>query len=81
MINKSKKHLIESEKTYLNHLKGAIFYGFKMIIGGIISIIHGLFPFLFDGITAKIIIDIYHRELKNHKNKKYQNYIKKHNSN
>ena len=76
MIQKTKKHLIESEKTYFQHLKGAFFYGFKMLIGSLMSFIHGIFPFFFEGNTAKIVIDIYHDELKNHKNQNYQNYIK-----
>lgn len=71
----SKTHLQESHKTYRQHFNGAFFYGYKMFIGAIASFIHGLFPFLFDGITAKIIIDIYYDELDEHKNEKYQKYI------
>jgi hypothetical protein len=72
----SKKHLNESQKNYNEHLRGAFYYGYKMFIGSIASFIHGLFPCFLDGISAKIIIDIYHNELKNHKNEKYQKWIK-----
>ena len=73
---KTKNHLKDSQKTYKEHLKGAFFYGLIMIFGGICSFIHGLFPFLLDGKTAKIIIDIYYDQLHNHPNLKYREYIK-----
>ena len=72
----SKIHLSESHKTFYQHFKGAFYYGYKMLIGALASFIHGLFPFLLDGLIAKTIIDIYYDELHNHKNEKYQNYIK-----
>lgn len=76
IFNKSKEHLIDSQKTYKQHLKGAYYYGYKLFIGSITSFIHGLFPFLFQGTSAKIIIDAYYDELHNHKNPEYQQYIK-----
>ena len=72
----SQNHLRESQKTYTEHFKGAFYYGYKMLIGALASFMHGLFPFLFDGLTAKTVIDIYYDELHNHKNEKYQDYIK-----
>jgi hypothetical protein len=75
ILTKSKKHLIDSQKTYRKHFTGAFYYGYKLLIGSITSFIHGIFPFLFNGIAAKIIIDTYYDELHNHKNKEYQEYI------
>ena len=76
ILTNSKKHLEDSQKTYNQHFKGAYYYGYKLFIGSITSFIHGLFPFLFQGTAAKIIIDAYYDELHNHKNKEYQDYIK-----
>ena len=76
ILIKSKQHLTDSQKTYNEHFKGAYYYGYKLFIASITSFIHGLFPFLFQGNAAKIIIDIYYDELHNHKNPEYQQYIK-----
>lgn len=75
ILTNSKKHLEDSKKTYLQHLKGAYYYGYKLFIGSITSFIHGLFPFIFKGTAAKIIIDTYYDELHNHNNSEYQKYI------
>lgn len=75
-IKNTKIHLLNSEKTYKEHLMGALINGLLLIFSGLISIIHGFFPFLFTGFTAKTIINIYYRELHNHKNKDYQKMIK-----
>jgi hypothetical protein len=69
-------HLKESNETYLSHCWWAIKSGIVMIVAGVISIIHGIFPNLFEFYTAKTVVDLYHKRLYNHKNKKYQDYIK-----
>jgi len=39
-----KAHLREANKGYFSHAKFAIVAGFDLILTGIISIIHGIFP-------------------------------------
>ena len=41
-------HLRAINKSYFQHLKDAMIYGLRMIIGGIGAMIHAIFPFLFD---------------------------------
>jgi hypothetical protein len=74
-IKKKLNHLNESNKSYKKHLFGAIKNGFLLIITGIVSIIHGIFPFLFTSFSAKTIINIYYDELHFHYNKEYREYI------
>jgi hypothetical protein len=76
ILRDSKEHLEDSQKTYRQHLYGALYYGVKLFIGAIASVIHGLFPFLLRGTAAIIIIDTFYDELYNHKNKEYQAYMK-----
>lgn len=71
------KHLDKSKVTYFQHLKWAMLAGIRLIYSGIASIIHGVFPNLFDGIAPKTIIDIYHTHLENHPNPDYKEMIKK----
>lgn len=70
-------HLKKSKTTYINHLKWAFFSGATLIWAGFTSIIHGIFPNLFDGVAPKIIIKIYHSHLINHANPDYKDLIKK----
>jgi hypothetical protein len=49
--NQSKKilnfnHLSQVEETYLQHLKFSLWAGIVLLILGVVSIIHGVFPFL-----------------------------------
>lgn len=71
------KHLDKSRVTYFQHLKWAVLAGIRLIYSGIASIIHGVFPNLFDGVAPKTIIDIYHTHLENHPNPDYKEMIKK----
>lgn len=75
MIKKSIKHLEKSQEGYVSHFIWAEFSGFKLIIAGLASLIHGLIPGLFPGIAARTVIDLYHQRLINHPNDEYQNYI------
>lgn len=52
MLNFS--HLSQVNETYLEHLKFGLWAGIVLFILGIISIIHAVFPFLFDRIPDKI---------------------------
>ena len=76
-IEISKKHLELSHVGYIDHLKWAIKSGFILIGIGIASIVHGFAPFLFEGTTAKKVIEIFYQHLYNHPNPEYQTQIKK----
>lgn len=76
-IERSKKHLKLSKVGYIDHLMWAIKSGFILIAIGIASLIHGFAPFLFEGTTAKKVIEIFYQHLYNHPNPDYQNQIKK----
>ena len=59
------------------HLVWAVYAGIFLIIIGIASIIHGFFPFLFEGTTSNTIINMFYRRLYNHPNPDYQYKIMK----
>ena len=71
-IEKSEKHLKLSKVSYVDHLIWALKSGFILIAIGIASIIHGIAPFLFEGTTAKKVIEIFYQHLYNHPNPDYQ---------
>lgn len=48
------KHLRESGKSYYEHFKFAFWYGLVMILGGIASIVHAIFPPLLPGVADNI---------------------------
>jgi hypothetical protein len=69
------KHLEDSQETYWSHCWWAVKSGVAMIVAGLASIVHGIWPQLFPFKTAKTVIDLYYKRLHNHKNKSYQDYI------
>jgi hypothetical protein len=71
-----RNHLEKSKVTYWEHLQWATIAGFRLIYAGLSSIIHGVFPCLFDGTAPKHIIDIYHSHLEDHPNPQYKKMIK-----
>lgn len=75
-IDKSRNHLILSKVSYKDHFFWALYSGALLIAIGIASIIHGFAPFLFEGTTAKKIIEIFYQHLYNHPNPDYQITIK-----
>ena len=77
IIEISKRHLELSKVGYVDHLKWALYSGFLLIGIGIASIIHGIAPFLFEGTTAKKVIEIFYQHLYNHPNPDYQAQIRK----
>lgn len=48
------KHLDQVEETYFQHLRFALWAGAVMIFLGFVSIVHAVFPFLFDRVPDKI---------------------------
>ena len=71
------EHLKKSNTTYTAHLLWAVYAGLVLIATGIASIVHGLFPFLFEATAAKTIINMFYRRLYNHPNPDYQYKIMK----
>lgn len=71
-IERTKKHLELSKVNYIDHLVWALKSGVILISIGIASIIHGIAPFLFEGTTAKKVIEIFYQHLYNHPNPDYQ---------
>jgi len=69
-------HLSKSKVTYFEHLRWAVLAGLRLIYSGVASIIHGIFPSLFDGVAPKTVIDIYHSHLVDHPNEDYKTMIK-----
>ena len=51
---KSRNHLKEAGKGYFSHAKFALYYGILMILAGITSIIHGIFPIFFPSFADNI---------------------------
>ena len=43
-------------ESYFVHMKFAGIFGFKMIIGGLISLIHAVFPFLFISTGSNLLL-------------------------
>lgn len=41
------KHPHSVGETYLQHMRVAMTYGGKMVLGGLACMMHGIFPFLF----------------------------------
>lgn len=66
MFKKVKKHLKQSNMTYWYHCRHASFYGIRLIITGLKSCVHAVFPcfWKFDG--PKTIITIYN-EMRKHR--------------
>jgi len=48
------KHLSQVEETYFEHFRFAMWAGLVMLLLGIVSIIHAIFPFLFSRMPDKI---------------------------
>ena len=58
MSNIFTKHPNSVNETYWQHLKFAISCGVKMLFAGLVSIIHGIFPFLFQTTGSTIILNL-----------------------
>lgn len=56
-----KAHLKEANKGYFQHGKFAIVAGFDLILTGIVSIIHGIFPNILPFYAEKKV-DYYHKK-------------------
>lgn len=72
MLKSSKHHLENSQCSYIEHLKFAIYASLLLVYAGIASLIHAFIPALFKGTAAFIVIKLYNQRLKNHPNPMYQ---------
>lgn len=70
------EHLKKGNISYGRHCVDAITGGGHLILTGIVSIIHGLFPFLFEKYVAKTMITYYWRHFHYHDNPDFQELIK-----
>ena len=52
------EHLRAIDKSYFEHLKDALYYGFRLLIGGIGAILHAIFPFILTSIASDTINDL-----------------------
>ena len=53
------EHLRAIDKSYFAHLKDALYYGFRLLIGGIGAILHAIFPFILTTIASDTINDLH----------------------
>lgn len=74
-MNKVKKHLDLSQVSYWQHAGWAIVAGAQLILAGLASFVHAIYPGWFTGTSAKTVIRLYHQRLIGHPNKEYQDYI------
>ena len=59
MIKKSKEHLNSVNESYFKHMNIAINVGFKMLSGGLIALIHGIVPGIFQNDASNKIRELY----------------------
>lgn len=69
------EHLEKGNTTYARHCVEAIVGGGHLILTGVVSVIHGLFPFLFEKYVAKTMITYYWRHFHTHPNPDIQRLI------
>jgi hypothetical protein len=65
-LKKWKQHLIENEMTYREHLLFAISHGVLCLEAGMLLIIHGLFPCVFQK-AGSALIDKLNQSFNQHK--------------
>ena len=59
MIKKSKKHLRMVNESYFQHMGVASSIGIKMMLGGLMAMIHGFIPALFRTSASDRIKELY----------------------
>ena len=59
MIKESKQHLYSVNESYLKHMKVAVKVGLNMILGGLMALIHGLIPSIFQTKASNKIRELY----------------------
>ena len=59
MIKESKKHLISINESYFEHMSIATNVGFKMLSGGLMALLHGIVPGIFQTDASNKIKELY----------------------
>ena len=59
MIKKSKEHLNSVNENYYEHMAIAFSVGLKMLLGGLIALIHGIIPGIFQTNASNKIKELY----------------------
>ena len=59
MIRKSKEHLNSVNESYFEHMNIAANVGFKMLSGGLMALLHGIVPGVFQTDASNRINELY----------------------
>ena len=59
MIKKSKDHLSSVNENYFEHMLVALKVSFKMLYGGLLALVHGLIPGVFQTGASNKIKELY----------------------
>ena len=59
MIKKSKEHLNSVNESYFEHMNIATNVGLKMLSGGLMALIHGIVPGIFQADASNKIKELY----------------------
>ena len=59
MIKKSKDHLNSINENYFEHMSIAFNVGLKMLLGGLMALIHGIIPGVFQTDASNKIKELY----------------------
>ena len=59
MIKKSKEHLNSVNESYIEHMSIAANVGFKMLSGGLMALVHGIIPGIFQTDASNKIKELY----------------------
>jgi len=59
MIKKSQEHLNSVNESYVEHMSLAFKVGSKMIVGGLMALVHGLIPAIFERNASNGIKELY----------------------
>lgn len=70
-------HLEKGNTTYAKHCVEAIVGGGHLILTGLVSVVHGFFPFFFEKYVARTLITYYWRHFHYHPNPDVQEIVKK----
>lgn len=69
------QHLRDSNTTYIDHFVFAMYAGALLLYAAFASVVHAIFPFLFKGTAAYIVIKLYKQRLVNHPNPVYRAWV------
>jgi hypothetical protein len=53
------RHPASVGETYLQHLRTAVTFGLRMLVGGLACVVHALLPFLFERTASRYIDQLY----------------------